>query len=230
MNGGGLNKINFQNEWRWVKQSGGLIPPPNGEPGCIAIISGEDITQARTTYDHLRYASTHDALTGLYNWSYFNDSLEQIQKKGLFPAAVVMMDMDNLKTINDTLGHAAGDEYLHDIGSLLKETFRSCDVVARVGGDEFAVLLPWVSEMDAGEIVRRVRERFCTGLTRSGMSLDVLSFGVCAAENAAELIEARRQADRRMYQDKLKRKAKYSSQISDLPMRREELPRMHVRS
>lgn len=197
---------NARDEWRWISQTGIIFEVGQSGRGKVWMLTGDDITENRSASDHLQYVSTHDALTGLYNWAYFGDALQQVQKEGLFPAAVVMMDMDNLKIINDTMGHHIGDEYLREIGALLRESFRACDVVARVGGDEFAVLLPWVSETDAQDIVCRVRSRFEIGVTRSGMSLDVLSFGICTAASANELIEARHQADRRMYQDKQRRK------------------------
>lgn len=91
---------------------------------------------------HYRDLAAKDGLTGLYNRNYFEEYVEKMDKQGPHPFSVIMVDVDGLKLINDTLGHFYGDEALKATANLLKMTFRREDIVVRLGGDEFIVLLP----------------------------------------------------------------------------------------
>jgi diguanylate cyclase (GGDEF)-like protein/PAS domain S-box-containing protein len=163
-----------------------------------------DITERKRTEEKLRYMSSHDILTGLYNRFYFEQELTRLEHSRHFPLSVVMADVDDLKTINDTRGHAAGDELLTLAALLFKEAFRSEDVVARVGGDEFAVLLPDTDEKAAKEILGRIRDslRIWNETHRDPINL---SLGMDTAKNSGELSNALKEADQRMFQDKLAR-------------------------
>lgn len=197
---------NALGEWRWIAQRGLIFQGSGRGRSRQVLLTGNDVTESREVRDRLHFMSTHDGLTGLYNWAFFQSALEQVLQEQQFPATVFMMDVDNLKVINDTLGHDAGDELLREMGARLENAFRSGDVVARVGGDEFAAILPQVNENAAAEIARRVRACFRDSTTPSGTNLDVLSLGFCTAYNSSELVEARRHADQRMYLEKQKRK------------------------
>lgn len=195
---------NARGEWRWLACQGQVFQ--NSRPRQ-ALISAEDATESHQVREHLRYLSTHDALTGLYNLAYFQEALENVRQAGQFPAAMIMMDVDNLKQVNDTYGHEAGDTILREIAGLLADNFRAGDTIARVGGDEFTALLPLVNQADAREIVRRMQVRFATAISTTGLSLDVVSIGLCVARDEIELTKAHHQADQRMYEDKQQRKA-----------------------
>ena len=99
-----------------------------------------DLTERRRLEDHLVYLSRHDSLTGLANRSAFDDALARLDECGPHPIGVLMLDLDDLKRINDERGHSAGDAMLRRVADVLRFTFRTGDVVARIGGDEFAVL------------------------------------------------------------------------------------------
>ncbi|MDD5369776.1 MAG: diguanylate cyclase, partial [Anaerolineaceae bacterium] len=102
---------------------------------------GRDITDRKKVEDELRYLSTHDRLTGIYNRGYFEEELARLDHGRQFPVSVLMADVDGLKETNDTHGHQAGDELLRQTAEVLKSAFRAQDVVARIGGDEFGILL-----------------------------------------------------------------------------------------
>jgi diguanylate cyclase (GGDEF)-like protein/PAS domain S-box-containing protein len=110
---------------------------------------GHDITERKHAEEKIKYQATHDALTGLPNRLMFSQLLNQAIKsarryKRQF--AVLFMDLDRFKIINDTMGHDAGDQLLQEIAARLKQTLRAVDVVARLGGDEFIVLIDEVSD------------------------------------------------------------------------------------
>lgn len=200
--------------YRWIWFRGiSTEKQKNGQPRLILFIA-EDITEAYYAEESLRYTSTHDMMTGLYNWAFFDEALTKVRQskdKHSYPASVIMMDVDNLKIINDTFGHNAGDELLRRVGGILMASFRDGDVVARVGGDEFAALLPGAGADALPHILRRINNRLREATLVAGMHLDVLSIGASTANSPEELDAARKQADQNMYQEKQRRKASLQS-------------------
>ncbi|OYW05762.1 MAG: hypothetical protein B7X11_01655, partial [Acidobacteria bacterium 37-65-4] len=113
----------------------------------------------------LHLQAIQDPLTGLYNRSYFLYRLEEelsFSSRHRAPFALLMIDLDDFKAVNDHLGHAMGDKVLHRIGDLLRRTLRREDVPARYGGDEFIVLLLGCKEKAAHEKAERIRSSFAT--------------------------------------------------------------------
>lgn len=100
----------------------------------------EDITERRKGEKQIAYLAAHDALTGLPNRASFIDALEKATADGAGNTAVFLLDLDRFKAVNDTLGHAAGDQLLKEVGVRLRAEIREGDTVARLGGDEFAIL------------------------------------------------------------------------------------------
>ena len=114
---------------------------------CLAI----DISDLRETEEKLWYMSFHDVLTGLYNRTYFEEELNRLEKGRQFPISVVTVKVDNLLAVNESEGIAAGNELLKQTAKILR-IFRNEDVVARIGGDRFAALMP-SSDQSMGENV-----------------------------------------------------------------------------
>lgn len=132
---------------------------PIGAPGNTSVVAAiRDATERRKLEHDLEHRALHDPLTGLANRTLFFDRLNQAMlgfKRTRRPVALVMLDVDGFKTVNDTFGHVAGDEILRRLGTNLEAGLRSTDTVARLGGDEFAWILPDFASPEAA--VRRVR-------------------------------------------------------------------------
>jgi diguanylate cyclase (GGDEF)-like protein/PAS domain S-box-containing protein len=148
----------------WVSVHATLIRDADGNPSHI-LGQIQDITERRRFEERLQHMVDHDPLTGLYNRRRFEQELDRhvahIERYGA-TGALLVLDLDDFKSVNDTLGHNAGDELIVSVSGLLKSQLRESDVIARLGGDEFAVLLPAgaseEAEAVASKLVRAVRE------------------------------------------------------------------------
>ncbi|MGE0081877.1 MAG: diguanylate cyclase, partial [Thiohalomonadaceae bacterium] len=125
-----------------------------------AIVS--DISERKAMLDHLRQLAEHDSLTGLYNRQYFLEELDRLVERAHRSAgldcALLYIDLDNFKFVNDTLGHLAGDKVLMEVAGILQKRSRRGDILARLGGDEFAVLLFDVTEEAARTVAESYRQ------------------------------------------------------------------------
>jgi diguanylate cyclase (GGDEF)-like protein/PAS domain S-box-containing protein len=165
----------------------------------------EDITRRKEDQEKLLFMSTHDALTNLYNRAYFELELQRLDHSRHFPVSVIIIDVNGLKHINDTYGHQSGDLLLQEVGRILAEMFRAEDMVARIGGDEFIVLLPETDSQTVARGVERIRNFLDEGKLRENRPKVCLSLGAATAEKPGTLLESVMQADKNMYQDKLSR-------------------------
>ncbi len=177
---------------------------PIGEKEVVSIV--RDISERKSYLAKLEHISLHDQLTGLYNRHYFKNELERLSRSRDYPITIVSADLDGLKLVNDTLGHAEGDRYLQNGAELLKETLRSSDILARVGGDEFALILPRTDREAAEKLVARLKARIDQFKNKQqGLPISIsIGFAVSPAGESS-LEEAHKKADNAMYKDKLKR-------------------------
>jgi diguanylate cyclase (GGDEF)-like protein len=152
---------------RWIHDR--AFPILN-EQGEVALLTGiaEDITARKEAEDKLLFLAHHDTLTSLPNRALYQDRLQQAvvqARRARYNVAVVFLDLDHFKLINDTLGHAAGDRLLHQVGLRLKGALRAVDTVGRLGGDEFALVLselcgPADAEAAVQKLLLRLQEPF----------------------------------------------------------------------
>ena len=156
--------------------------------------------------DELRYMGTHDFLTGLYNRTFFEEELKRLTLSRQFPVSVLVADVDGLKAVNDSLGHDAGDRLLRLVAEVLATSFRSGDVVARIGGDEFGVLLPDADGSVVAGSIERIRGKLKSiDVGAVGFVVNV-SLGSATAFSADDMSSAMKLSDERMYLEKIVRK------------------------
>jgi diguanylate cyclase (GGDEF)-like protein/PAS domain S-box-containing protein len=187
------------------------------EQVALLQVVAELITGAIARHDadrQIRSLSFYDQLTGLYNRRYFEHELERLDQSREHPIAVISADLDGLKLINDTIGHNEGDRYLQAGGEVLESSMRSSDVLARVGGDEFALLLPRTDRAAAELLVNRIRRKIeAYNQEQERLPLSI-SLGLAISESAEySLEETYRMADNNMYTDKLQQGKKARAQI-----------------
>jgi len=171
-----------------------------------------DITEHKLTEERIQRVAHHDSLTGLPNRLLFNDRLDQAlvgSRRDARPLALLYLDLNQFKPVNDTLGHAAGDELLKQVADRIRRVVRESDTVARIGGDEFTVILPHIAGREearlvAGKIVAALAIPFGLGHPAHDVAIGT-SIGIAVypadASNAETLIKA---ADAGMYEAKQK--------------------------
>ena len=124
------------------------------------MLNMRDISERKAFQDELEHQAFHDTLTGLPNRALFRNRVEHAlvgRRRDQLPVAVLFLDLDDFKYVNDSLGHAAGDEVLQEVGRRLQDCMRPVDTAARLGGDEFAILIrDTESELHSIEIASRV--------------------------------------------------------------------------
>lgn len=162
-----------------------------------------DITYRKEMEEWLRYLNLHDKPTGLYNRNFFEEEMERLQSGRFDPVGIVVCDVDGLKLVNDNLGHQAGDELLSAVANVLGRSFRSSDIIARIGGDEFAVLLPQCTLEAVETACQRLRDNVEAARHGTPPVPISLSIGWAVKTKAAENMEdVFREADNRMYREK----------------------------
>jgi diguanylate cyclase (GGDEF)-like protein/PAS domain S-box-containing protein len=187
----------------WVRDEGVIVCDDDGAP---MYLQGYllDITLEREAQEQLRQQALYDPLTGLANRAFFHEQLEHavaMRKEGGQQTALVYVDLNEFKEINDQYGHSVGDEVLATLGSRIKNLIRAGDSVARLGGDEFAVLLAIVSEpAEAARVAERLLEHIGRPIEIAERQFTVkASIGIAIGSSGLDLLK---QADAAMYRAK----------------------------
>jgi diguanylate cyclase (GGDEF)-like protein len=172
-----------------------------------------DVTEERKIQEKLRFLATIDSLSGLYNRAEFMNLAKREfdkAKSNNEELSLLIMDLDNFKNINDTYGHAAGDEVIREFGRIIKTSFRKTDITGRIGGEEFAVVLKNASLEEAKKVAEKFRKTVARGKVIYGeqeIRLTV-SIGVAAipdnTDDTRDIEDVLKMADDALYKAKAK--------------------------
>jgi diguanylate cyclase (GGDEF)-like protein/PAS domain S-box-containing protein len=200
---------------RWIRDRSFPIGDDSGRTHRIVGIAA-DITDLKLGEEKLRYLSLHDPLTGLYNRIYFEEEMRRIEKTrhGHETIGILSCDLDGLKLVNDTLGHDQGDRLLVAAARVIRDSFREGDLAARIGGDEFAVVLPNTTEPAVENACQRIQEAVAVhNATTPELPLSI-SVGFSIKNGSHKnLKDVFKEADNHMYRKKLYRTQSVRSTI-----------------
>jgi diguanylate cyclase (GGDEF)-like protein/PAS domain S-box-containing protein len=187
---------------RWVEWTDRAI----SSDGCTITeyqSVGRDITERRELEDRLRYMSMHDSLTGLYNRAYFDEQMKRYSDPRFIPVGIIVVDLNALKIVNDAIGHQQGDNLLLASADVLTSCFRASDTIARIGGDEFSVLLPNTDEKTCRTIIDRVRHTIQIGREKNPDTPLSIAIGYAIRmRKSSRMEEVFSEADDMMYREK----------------------------
>jgi diguanylate cyclase (GGDEF)-like protein/PAS domain S-box-containing protein len=193
--------LNRSGEWRHVEAHVTDLRNDRWIRGVL--LNGRDVTERIKLEEQLTHQAFHDNLTGLANRALFRDRLDHAlarMARSEHAVAVLLVDLDGFKQVNDTLGHDAGDELLHKIARRFEAVVRASDTVARFGGDEFAVLLEDVDEHETVALAERMLARLAAPIQIADRELTLgASIGIVVRSGPASSEELVRDADVAMY-------------------------------
>ena len=162
----------------------------------------------RQETERIRYLATHDGMTGLLNRAFLEAEIKRLNFGRAYPISIIIIDANNLKEINDQYGHQEGDKLIQNIGKLIAQTFRTDDVLARIGGDEFAMVLLATNSHNCSEILTRFRTNIEI-FNKENDSLPVnVAIGSATSDGKEDLESVIKRADEAMYRDKAAQKAR----------------------
>jgi diguanylate cyclase (GGDEF)-like protein/PAS domain S-box-containing protein len=187
----------------WARTSVAINAEPDG--ASLVICHIEDISAQRASAERLAWAATHDELTGLPNRFHFLDQLEaKLEQHAPGRVAVLFIDLDNFKVINDSLGHEVGDELLREMSQRLRCVLREADLLSRFGGDEFLVALTDVgTDTSPEQFAERLRREIARPLQTAAAELFVTaSIGIVVSSVDCSTADLLRDADAAMYRAK----------------------------
>ncbi len=175
----------------------------DGQPAG-GVILADDITVRKKAEEHLIYVSSHDSLTGVFNRTHYESCLKEMSVAACSTAGIIVCDLDGLKFINDTLGHSAGDQLLVQAAEVLGYCIPEKGILARIGGDEFAMVLPGQEPSDIEKACSDIREAVAEYNQLNPQIPLVMSIGSAVQDNPSEsLVDVYRRADNCMYREKL---------------------------
>ncbi|HAG11440.1 MAG TPA: hypothetical protein DCK76_08700, partial [Desulfotomaculum sp.] len=184
-----------------------------GGKKCILFVMN-DISQRKKAEEHLTYISMHDSLTGLYNRAYFEEEMRRLGEGRHSSVGMIICDVDGLKLINDTFGHSTGDGLLVAAARVIKNPFRSGDMVSRIGGDEFAVLLPGCERQQVENACHRITFNVKKyNEKHPGLPLSISMGFAVRKGKSVNMLDLFKEADNNMSREKLHRSRSARSTI-----------------
>lgn len=194
--------INAEGIVRTLLWNSAMIYDADGRTPVSIIIQGQDITNKKIEEENLIYLGYHDYLTDLYNRRFFEEEIKRIDIKRNLPLAIAMGDVNGLKLINDSFGHEVGDEILKKVATVIKKGCRDEDIVARLGGGEFAILFPKTNSSETEKHIERIKDLLSK--EKAGSINISVSFGYEVKEETGEKVhDVLKNAEEHMYRHKL---------------------------
>ena len=173
-----------------------------------AVVTFIDITEKKKDEEQIKYLSCHDSMTGLMNRRCFETNLQQIDTKDSLPISIIFGDLNGLKLTNDIFGHAAGDKLIQKAAQVLERVCRVDDLVARVGGDEFIIILPRTDASVADGIMQRIKNELNKETVSAIKCNMAMGFDTKIKEDQ-NLEKVMGNAESKMYKEKLSSKKNY---------------------
>lgn len=190
---------------KWFSNTISRIMDRKGEIVGVQIAS-LDITKRKENEEELKYLGYHDILTGLYNRTFLEEEIKRLGVDRQLPFSILMGDINGLKLINDSFGHETGDRTIVEVANIIKSSCREDDIVARVGGDEFCILLPKTDEETAQKLCKQIYTK-CEQYNercKTGISFISVSLGYTCRTASHESVEViMQEAEAAMYKHKL---------------------------
>lgn len=190
----------------WIRSQGKVLKRDANGKGLRLVGLHIDITEEEEAKIQLEFMACHDLLTGLHNRNYFETNFLQIDINVL-PVAYILADADALKMINDCINHSTGDLLLQKLAHALRFSVRSSDMLARIGGDEFAIFLPRTEERNARKVLKKISENIEASNKGDRGIIICASLGLACAKTMEELATLSIRADENMLEQKKKQKA-----------------------
>ena len=184
-----------------VEDSAAPIKDQDGQITGVVIVF-RDFSDKKEKQEQIEYLSFHDHLTGLYNRRYFDEELKRLNTPRNLPLSLLIFDVNGLKLTNDAFGHMAGDRLLKKVAQTMQEISRSDDIIARIGGDEFVILLPQTEIQEAKELAKRINTALSHEHLEAG-HISISSGWSVKSTADEEITDVFKTAENKMYQYKI---------------------------
>ena len=215
------NRKPYSGEYRLLGNKGKIVYI---EDYSVGVYDGNDklirvvgaitnISDRKYYEEQLKFLSYYDQLTEVNNRSFFEEKIKELEAKKNHPVSIIVVDLDGLKLINDTIGHYRGDVQLKTIASIIKQSLTGRCCVSRTGGDEFAVILPGGNDRDAEVILKNILSLIKEYNSKETDIPISISFGIATSQEGISLEEVFKRADDLMYRNKLSKGNSAKSQI-----------------
>jgi diguanylate cyclase (GGDEF)-like protein/PAS domain S-box-containing protein/putative nucleotidyltransferase with HDIG domain len=195
-------EIYYLNDEERIYES--IVFPIEFKEGEVVLIGSiaNDITERKEKQKEIEYLNLHDHLTGLYNRRFFEEELIRLDVERNLPLSIMMIDVNGLKLINDTLGHAMGDEMLIKSANTIRFSLRADEITARIGGDEFSVILPKCDETQVSAIAERIEENI-EKESEDGIPMSLAIGSYTKTDSKENILDVLKKAESIMYKNKI---------------------------
>ena len=178
------------------------IMPGHEQDLSWVLVSIQDITARKKAEEYLHYLGTHDVMTGLFNRAYFEETIQKLEHSRKDPVSIIVLDLNYLKKTNDTLGHQAGDKLIRRLAEVLTAAFNNGQIAARIGGDEFAIILPRTEEAETAEFIKQIHALMEINNKYYREPILSISIGAATSQPGMNMERVIQLADDAMYKNK----------------------------